>query len=1184
MFNIIKRSVFIILFITLATTLAFCKKEKKYLIKNDNNKYLSLLTTDNKEIPVKDYKNNLFEEIKVKLNLKEIKPKDTQLIRKFSLNDKVYEFSPLDKEYQVKLLADKVNEFKATKEDRKTLNLTYNANFFEVLKNNIEIKEPNPTALEGDKITINTKNLPQDMQVVINGESQVKIKDITFQILTDTEIIYKTLGQKADDKEIIENQLKNLNLALKPGDSLNNLRYSFKLPELSDKTMTLEWSLDKEHSSILINKEKNTFTIKDDFVGETPLKLTAKITRNNLSATKEFDLIVKEKPSTETLITAELLEELLTSNNYFLKFRGADNAKSVSEDIDYNNPYEADGYELSYEFSSDYLKNDVQNKKFILTKTNYEDISVEVVVKLKKDSIEVKKIISLNIIKTIKTIKSEVEISKTIDLEDCGKINDKKVSRMVLLSNPGEIITHTKKEDKGKFNGHFKKFIFNQIGSFRLLYKVYYKDETEEELYTLYEVSYPKKYEFKNNYTDNLLNNINKFREYKDIKSEEKQKIAKTVGVDNAYLPDIKFEYDGKKLSNDQTRFNPQRISTYIKYDRELFKITIKDDNNQVMGEELYTVSGSKIMFKEQTNDEKIYEITYEHKNIKNDSFKEYVKVKKGVNAYEDEELRTYFRELTKYENIYLQRSLKIQEHQEVVKKLTLPNGKEITYRDYNQNKGNYKVSYYDENNNFKENEEHPLFDSEGNITRAQRYFQGSVFYRYFDKKGSLKDKYLPVKFNGNFYTVDVSGLSFFCHHTYDGAGNLDIEQVPDIQAAVFDIFAPNGYALDYKKVNEIKNIQILGNGGIAGESIEYGGGKSFSKLSGSMTCLRLRNARAKYSNITTRNNNNLIYAMVAEADFDYIDAQNNFSYHIYFRNRMPSLELDYPKDFITPMTRIRLTNSYLGDCGSFGITCVDGDKRYRYKGATSEYFNKLSDNKYEFNQTLHDKLAKEKYKYEYYDVNDPEERYKYSADPTVEVENCDLKCFVSTKSSLIKQFNVEEHVNKITDLEPTLKGMGLNVIKKDGNDIKINAPFLLMNNNVLGLPQTRLYNDKGELNTDFLNSHADNRGEFILDGKRDYPRPNMQYDIRKENLDKFKSQYVLITGLGEEVDKSPTLNGSVISDAALANGSHLLPILEKQSSDRNKVVKLLPVADLPILNGEKGRLNLYAFFGYDKI
>ena len=92
-----------------------------------------------------------------------------------------------------------------------------------------------------------------------------------------------------------------------------------------------------------------------------------------------------------------------------------------------------------------------------------------------------------------------------------------------------------------------------------------------------------------------------------------------------------------------------------------------------------------------------------------------------------------------------------------------------------------------------------------------------------------------------------------------------------------------------------------------------------------------------------------------------------------------------------------------------------------------------------------------------------------------------------------------------------------------------------------------------------------------------------MYKKLPKENLDKLKNNYVLFTGFGEKVYEVPELTGT-ITDPIIANGAHLLNVLNKQEHDLNKLIKLIPIAEFPIYGSENGTLNAYLFFGYKKI
>lgn len=1181
MLNILKRSLFLVLLVFLTSILAFCKKINYYTIKNPHDKYIKITNEEGEEITQDKYVANKYELIKFSLNLNAYTKADTKIVKKVILNGTTYNFSPLDKVFSAKLNVKLENTFEIIKEDRKIIKLTYEKDYFnifvdkEVLTDEYQLKEL-------EKITVKpTAKFNANMQILVNGKLQSKTDEFDILLKNDIDIKHNSLTPEVNDEDIVANQLEQLKLIYrkdKNGAAFEN----FALPTLGDESCTLTWKIEGSNDvEIKTIDGLPHLVIKESLKELANIKLTATVSKNQVIQTKIFVLKVN-KEVVQQEITKEEIIEILKQSNYFLKFIGQDNLASIDNNFSYNNLLAAKGFNVKYEFNNQYLSFNEAKKQFELATEIPENQKVTMKIIVSKGDLVVAEEFLITINKKEKllpVIEQALTIDKPVDLNDYnGRINNKTVKRLEFLSDiSDELITKTKDNQK---------FIFNNTGIYNIKYRVIFKENiTSIEVIIRYTVSVPKNHKLINNYLENLRDNLNKFREYSKINNpEEKVKTPKTVGTDNDYLPDIQYEYLGKKLNDTKTRFINDKKKGYIDYDKTNFEVrVINMSTDAEVGDEVYSITNSKLRFKEVSNPTQIYKIIYKANAILGDThtFEEYVMIKKGHNAYEDDELRTYFREAFTYENIFLQRSIEIKEHKEAIKQYVSTDGKTtFPYRDYNQTHGTWPVRYYN-NDGVLEEKTVPLFDKDGNINYEQRFYQGSIYYRYFSSTGENRHNYLPVKFNGNYYPINVSKLNYMYY-------TESYMPVPDIQAGVFDISSPEYYVHNGKNdrdlINEVKNVYILGNGGISGDTLEYDNGRKIPKLSGSIHALRAVKSRVNYANIYARNNNGFIYSSNSEINMDYVDSSNCFAYQIYFRNRMGRTEEFHPVIDNTPMTRLRLSNSYLGECGSIGITTADGERKLRHKASDGSYYKTNSDGIRDFNYELHNELASKHYKYEDYDPNDPLDRYRYSCDPTVEVKNTLLETYVSTKSSLISLFNLEDKIKQVTDYEANIKKMGLDIIKhEDDGTLKLNATFIAINNLLTAKPIEKFLNDKNEVNSDFNFHHDQNRVEFIHDDKVDYPIPNMYKKLPKENLDKLKNNYVLFTGFGEKVYEVPELTGT-ITDPIIANGAHLLNVLNKQEHDLNKLIKLIPIAEFPIYGSENGTLNAYLFFGYKKI
>lgn len=182
---------------------------------------------------------------------------------------------------------------------------------------------------------------------------------------------------------------------------------------------------------------------------------------------------------------------------------------------------------------------------------------------------------------------------------------------------------------------------------------------------------------------------------------------------------------------------------------------------------------------------------------------KETVNVQSGVNAYEDLELRKYFRMARQYDKVYLQRNI-----------TPVAQADQLEYID-NKFKGRAEypdLKDLDKIESLIPHDDKIEFDENGDVTDETKYLGGSFYRRLYNPK--LKNVgYKPIQFDGNCYTIDGKNIRHAIKQNSTEEGiNLTI-----IRAGIFSVRSfidipgiDKTPSVNYNSY--IKNVYIKGN------------------------------------------------------------------------------------------------------------------------------------------------------------------------------------------------------------------------------------------------------------------------------------------------------------------------------------------------------------------------------------
>lgn len=663
-----------------------------------------------------------------------------------------------------------------------------------------------------------------------------------------------------------------------------------------------------------------------------------------------------------------------------------------------------------------------------------------------------------------------IDVNGMITIQNISLLQERKISSdQVILINIENTVFNEKKVLRRIFNDNFfkhvknnivinkqnNKYIFKKIGKNTSLYEYQYVDGTKENVLFTYDIL-PKVNELELKYARKFENIVESFIGIKNIDD-----YVKTVGYDNYYLPEVNFKILSLELDKNKKRFNKiiKNIDTSyiegIKFSFELYEGNIKLNN-----EDYFTNEGLKINFKDNISSDRIFtlKLIFEKNEGKKIESYEKIKIAKGINAYEDLELRKYFREAFNYSEIYLQRDIEAFEQPNQYKVIK---NEEEKPKNFDPSKDKWEEYY----KTLRGTSEVKL-DLEGNVIDETKFNTGAIYYRMYVRDKAM----LPLKFNGNFYKISAKNFSYV--REFSGVQF----ETPNVSVGIITI--DNDF---YLADNEIKNIEIEGNAGISGKTYGLKGVPLFSGglhgIYAYKTPLKLENVTIDSCNVGLNTRQNYI-------DGNYVRINKSFGVNAVFANS-PGLQeeiVDEPRDFEI----FQLRNSELLSSGGGGMSVFDNNRRTRPDGKED--------------------ISK-------YDPNSNEDRQRYSVDPTIIFENTKVDTKVNIDGEIFRFFNLKPFMGGIKEYNELLKSeLNISILNpsKENKEITlVNIVFLLQNGNVL----EKTITDKDHPR--YYMTHDEPRWDLDINGKKDYKKSD--YVLGSQDLkDILYELGALATLLGE--------------------------------------------------------------------
>lgn len=722
-----------------------------------------------------------------------------------------------------------------------------------------------------------------------------------------------------------------------------------------------------------------------------------------------------------------------------------------------------------------------------------------------------------------------IDVKGMITIQNISLIENRKIfsDQVVLVDVPNSDF-HGKKVSKRIFNDNFfkhiknniiinepnSKYIFKKIGKNTSLYEYQYLDGTKENVLFMYDVL-PKVNELELKYVKRIENILESFI---GIKSSEEY--IKTVGYDNYYFPEVNFRILTLELDKNKQRFNKivKNIdSSYVEGTK--FSFELYEGNTKLNNEDYFTHDGLKINFKKTISPNKVFtlKLIFEKNEGKKIETYEKIKIAEGVNAYEDLELRKYFRESFNFSKIYLQRDI---EAIEQVNQYKIIKNEEERPKNFDPAKDKWEEYY----KTLKGSSEVKL-DSEGNVIDETKYDTGSIYYRMYVRDKAM----LPLKFNGNFYKLSAKNFSYV--REFSGVQF----ETPTVSAGIISM--NNDF---YLGDNEIKNVQIEGNAGISGKTY---GLKGVPLFSGGLHGIYVQKTPLKLENVTIDSCNVGLNTKQTNIDGNYVRINKSFGVNATFTNS-PGLQqeiVDEPRCFEI----FKLRNSELLSSGGGGMSVFDTNRRTRPEG-------------------------KEDIKH--YNPNSNEDRQRYNVDPTIIFENTKVDTRVNIDGEIFRFFNLKPFMGGIKEYNELLKSeLGISILnpsKENKSVTLVNIVFLLQNGDVLEKTITDKDHPK------YYMAHDEPRWDLNINGKKDYKKTD--YVLGNQDLkDILYELGALATLLGETEIANYLLKNLNKKETAkkivqtLAN--YFRDKLKNEYNELyfNKFIQILPAVDDIIIFGK---------------
>lgn len=871
------------------------------------------------------------------------------------------------------------------------------------------------------------------------------------------------------------------------------------------------------------------------------------LTGSNILVKPNLDELRKEKKTFDYILLND--EKKTLDNNKEYKFKIKKNATIKSGDKrdvnSYNLVYDKTYFNISPESTSGRY---FEDEKITLTlKEQYPKLGMVAYFEVngeRKNMVSsyqfiMKKDTQINYFsENVKTIKREKEIDAKF-ITTPSQIEGRGVKKRTIIEKfllPGVI----------SYNLDKSYFVFNRPGRFQIQYEVEYEDSKKESL--VYEYSIKPSQKDRYTFDDNLrLKDIKgKFLKYENMnESDIRENLIKEVGLSNNYIPDIKADVHHFVFDKDKNDF-VENVSTYDIYELGVpfdinYRLLKKEGTNfiEINQSEYFEKVGSQIKFNKNIASDDIYKLEIKHKDF---TSYEYIKLKDGFNAYKDTELREYFLDVKNVENVFLQRNLKPTEHPDQVTTITDKDGNSIKS---GLNTGIDGIK----------------FDSNYDLIKSTMFKTGSIYTRVFTEK-NIEQK--PIKFNGNYYTVDATNF------THVKEINEQVYKTPEVNNGIFNLVG--GFAL---KDNEIKNVFIKGNGGIHGSLI--GGENGVPLYSGALIGVHINNNPLKSDNITVIDCSDGATSRRTRLTLNNSKFDNNYSLNIKFANT------EGEKNVITGKKRsfeiLEINNSKILNAGSAGIGLFDANRRSRHDDLATFPENKGLD------------LAS------YQDIND--DREIFSVDPSLYINNTIIECLIDPNGQIFKTFGIAQYQKQVEKAnEDYLKKLFKKSIlhKRDKKQL-FNVAMLLENYFIIAEP----VNDKEK--EGYYLFHDVPSWDIKIDGKTNY-NPSNYYDksptVKGLNadlpvvilptqfpnwLEKLERKYMLnlkteSEKYGNNINNIPNEEKKRIATETYATS--FLQALKSQNTDyRDRFIQLYYTGEFIYSPTNKGRLNASVVVGY---
>lgn len=593
-------------------------------------------------------------------------------------------------------------------------------------------------------------------------------------------------------------------------------------------------------------------------------------------------------------------------------------------------------------------------------------------------------------------------------------------------------------------------FVFKNLGYNFALYRYEFTDNTTAEVRFIYKIipsitkvtlktvqdkAHSDKFEYSED--PNTLEPNHK------TKSKSTYKIKhKTVGTDNTYLPEFDITVKTQVWENNQFQTKLKNLSLReLKsmspelYGYRLSLRDVTDESNKVkLNEDNYRLNGFGMRFSRNLVGRKV-ELQYENINDPKEVLKETVNVQSGVNAYEDLELRKYFRMARQYDKVYLQRNI-----------TPVAQADQLEYID-NKFKGRAEypdLKDLDKIESLIPHDDKIEFDEKGDVTDETKYLGGSFYRRLYNPK--LKNVgYKPIQFDGNCYTIDGKNIRHAIKQNSTEEGiNLTI-----IRAGIFSVRS----FIDIPGIDKtpsvnydsyIKNVYIKGNS----KSHTIGGGnkKKTPLSSGSILGVSAFRSKLDVENSVVLNTSAGFNFIAATHFVSNTRIDNAFINAILFANEGGYHDFNevIKEDTMASPSALWIEKSEIKRCGAGGIYTQDRDRRKRQD-------ENIKTQSAEFSQLVEAVSAPELTK-EHLTALSGKAARLFSVDPTVVVKETIVEAEVNLSNEIAQALDLNRFIGQtVSTIEQIKQISGFEIVKNNNDKAKTKsfwAPMFFTNYN----------------------------------------------------------------------------------------------------------------------------------------